>query len=84
MLLNRRTGHRAIRTEHAAIARFWLQQHMAALAFVVLLTGVGGHGFGLDAAAVGAGQRGLQDGLGTHAIDCRNGGVGAVSPALTF
>ena len=72
MLLNRRAGHCAVGTEHAAVAGLRLQQHMAALAFVVPLAGIGGHDFGLDVAAVRAGQRGLQDGLGSHAVDYRN------------
>lgn len=71
VFLDRRTGHRAVGTEHAAIAGFGLQQDVAALAFVEPLAGVGGHGLGLDVAALGAGQGGLQDGLGTHAVDYR-------------
>lgn len=79
MFLNRRTGYRAIGTEHAAIARLRLQQYVAALAFIEPLAGVGGHGFGLDVAAVRAGQRGLQDGFGTHGSIVA--GVGADRPA---
>jgi hypothetical protein len=41
--LDGRTGHRAIRTEHAAIARLRLKPLTASLAFVEELAGVRGH-----------------------------------------
>ena len=61
MLLDRRTGHRAVGTEHAAIAGLGLEQDVAALAFVEPLAGIGGHGLGFDMTALRAGQRGFKN-----------------------
>ena len=44
--LNRRTRHVPVRTEHAAIPRFWLQQGFAFRTFVEILARVRGHCFG--------------------------------------
>jgi hypothetical protein len=59
--LLRRTGYRAIRTEHAAIALQRLEQFPTTLALVIPLASVGWHGLFSDMTALGAGDRGLQN-----------------------
>src|SRR5260370_16459802 len=59
--LNRRTGHRAIGTEHTAIARFWPQLRAAAAAFVKELAGIGRHAFRFCRAAMRASDEGFKD-----------------------
>src|SRR5258708_13529146 len=59
--LNRLTGHRAIGTEHTAIARFWPQLRAAAAAFVKELAGIGRHAFRFCRAAMRARDEGFKD-----------------------
>src|SRR5258707_4406980 len=59
--LNRRTGHRAIGTEHTAIARFWPQLRAAPTAFVKELTGIGRHAFRFCRAAMRASDERFKD-----------------------
>jgi ribulose kinase len=56
-LLDRWTGNRTIRAEHAAIAGERLQSFAAAFAVIEELAGVGGHGFIRLMAAFRASQR---------------------------
>jgi hypothetical protein len=66
ILLNRRARHRAIRAEHAAIARKGFKPLAAALAVVEELAGVGRHRFGRLIAAPRAGDCGVSDHAGNH------------------
>jgi hypothetical protein len=54
--LNRRARHRAIGTEHATIARLWLQLRAAAGAFIEELAGIRRHGFRFRERAVRTGD----------------------------
>lgn len=59
-LLDRRTGHRPVGAEDAAVARLGLEHHPAACALVEVLAGVCRHGFGLGGAARRTGQDRLE------------------------
>jgi hypothetical protein len=54
--LDRWARHRAVGTEHAAVARLGFEHRVAALALVEPLTGVGGHPLCLHVPAYRAGQ----------------------------
>jgi len=60
LCLDRRTRHRTVRAEHAAIARFWPQRRAAAAALVKELAGVGRHGFRLGCSTMRTGDDGLE------------------------
>jgi hypothetical protein len=57
VLLHRRTGNRAVRAKHAAIACERLKSLAAALAVIEELAGVGGHGLDRLMAALRARNR---------------------------
>jgi hypothetical protein len=59
-LLNRRAGHRSERTEHAAIARQWLELLSAAFADIEELTRIGRHLLGGLKAALRTGKNGFK------------------------
>ena len=59
--LHRRTGHRAVRTEHAAIARLGPQESVAGLALIEPLAGVRRHAFGFAVPAVRTSEDGVQN-----------------------
>jgi len=61
--LDRRTRHRAVRAEHAAVAPLWSQPLATARAIVKVPAGVNRHGFGLRSGAMRAGDDGLKDHL---------------------
>jgi hypothetical protein len=61
LFLNRRAGYRSVRTEHAAVAGFRLEQRFAVGAFVKILTSIRGHDLLLRMAAAWTGQDRLQD-----------------------
>ena len=58
--LDRRTQRRAVGTEHAAIAREWLELLAAALACIKVPTGVGRHLFRRTVPALWASQNGFE------------------------
>jgi hypothetical protein len=58
--LDRRAGYRPERTEHAAIARQWLELLSAAFADIEELTGIGRHLFDGLKAALRAGENGFE------------------------
>jgi hypothetical protein len=66
ILLHRRTRHRAVRTEHAAVTRKWLESFSAAFAIVKDLTGICRHLLGGCMTAFRAGY----DRFCKHAILC--------------
>ena len=69
--LDRRTRRRAVGTEHAAIAREWLELLAAALACIKVPTGVGRHLFRRTVPALGASQNGFDlhlDSVGSAAV----------------
>src|SRR5258707_15459719 len=82
--LNRRTGHRAIGTEHTAIARFWPQLRAAAAAFVKELAGIGRHAFRFCRAAM----RGSDEGFKDHGVSLKHvadvGGPGGRGEGFRF
>src|SRR5215472_17721764 len=59
--LYRRTRHRSVGAEHAAIARLGAQEFAAARTFVEILARIGRHGLGLRRTAGRAGDRGIRD-----------------------
>ena len=61
--LDRRTRHRPVRTEHAAITRLGFEYRVAALALVEPLAGIRGHPLSLDVPAHRAGQCRIEYGL---------------------
>jgi hypothetical protein len=70
LYLNRRTLHRAVGAEHAAVTGFRAQQRLAAIAFIEKLAGIYGHGFGFGKTTVRTGQYGLkQDGGRGHGFE---------------
>src|SRR5713226_7390737 len=60
-LLHRRTWHRAVGTEHAAVSRFRLEAGAASLALIEELAGIGRHGFHARGPATRAGDDALDD-----------------------
>jgi hypothetical protein len=68
LLLDRGTGDRSIRTKHAAVARFWLQQRFALGAFVEILTRIRRHDLLLCVPAARTGQHGFKDD-GAHGFE---------------
>jgi hypothetical protein len=60
VLLDRRARHVAVGTEHAAIARLWLETASAGLAVIEELAGVRRHPFNSLMAALGTGQSRFQ------------------------
>lgn len=66
MQLDRWARHIAVRAEYAAVTRQGFEECVASFALVEPLAGIGRHGLKLDVAALGAGQRGLQNGFGRH------------------
>jgi hypothetical protein len=72
LLLDRRTRHAALGTEHATIAKFGLQQFAAAGAVVEELASISRHGFGGLVAAMWTGLRALQDEFGRQVFRRKN------------
>lgn len=60
-LLNWRAPFTAVRAVHAAVTRLGREYHVALLALVKPLAGIGGHGLDLGVTALGTGQRRFQD-----------------------
>src|SRR5262245_7625970 len=60
-LLDRRTGHRPVGAEHAAVTVLGLEQLAARRALVEILAGIGAHRLGLRRPAIRAGQRRQKD-----------------------
>jgi hypothetical protein len=61
VILNRRAGDGAERTEYAAVARFGLQQRLAMRAFVEKLAGIGRHLLFFGKTAYRTGDRTISD-----------------------
>jgi hypothetical protein len=59
--LHRRTRHRTVRAEHAAIAFQWLEAFAAGLAVIEELAGIGGHCLGSLMATLRAGDRSVHN-----------------------
>ena len=59
LLLNGRTGHRAIRAKNAAVAGLRLEQCFTARALVIILAGVSRHDFFPPLPTGRAGEHGL-------------------------
>jgi hypothetical protein len=70
-LLDRRALDRAIRAEHAAVARPRSKHRVTARAFVEVDARIGWHTFDGRARALRAGQNRLEDGRGWHASSSR-------------
>lgn len=69
-LLDRRTRHRAERTEHAAVTRLRTQQRFAVQTLVIELASIRGHGFLPGETAVRAGQYRFEDDGAHRGLTC--------------